>query len=252
MALLWHKKVSDVSYEVRTAGNSLRLYTDGVFHSQYNPKQLLTGHVWDLLMIPAFFYPKYSIKRVLVLGVGGGSAIHMLRHFVMPEKIVGVELNPIHLSIAKRFFNLKHKTIELIEDDAITWLENYKGDKFDMIIDDLFMEKDGEPVSVVNANRKWFSLVLKNLNRSGIFVRNFISKKELLASAGISNEYINRKFLSVFQLTNSFNENFVGVYSRPFVTSKNFRANLMQVPKLNPTLKTCRLRYRIKTLRKKN
>ena len=245
MALIWSKQVSGVKYEVRSAGNSVRLYTNGVFHSQYNPKQILTGHVWDLLMIPAFFYPQKTIKRVLVLGVGGGAALHMLRYFVSPDQITGVELNPIHISVAKRFFNLKHKSIELIEADAIVWLNNYRGEKFDMIIDDLFAEEEGEPVSVVEANAKWFSCMLKHLSKDGVIVRNFVSKEELLNSAGLSNKTISRRFSSVFQLTSCLNENFVGVYSKLQVNSRVLRKNLIKTPKLNPGLKTCRLRYRI-------
>jgi hypothetical protein len=81
MAIIWAKCVSGVNYEVRSVENSLRLYTDGVFHSQYNSRQILTGHVWDLLLLPAFFYPKKKIKRILVMGVAGGAVLHMLRHF---------------------------------------------------------------------------------------------------------------------------------------------------------------------------
>jgi len=246
MAIIWSKSVLGVQYEVRSAGNSLRLYTDGVFHSQYNPQQILTGHVWDLLMIPAFFYSKNKIQRVLVLGVGGGAALQMLRHFVAPEKIIGVELNPVHLSVAKKFFNVKHKTIELIEADAISWLENYRGEKFDMIIDDLFAEQEGEPVSVVSANRKWFSCMLTHLNKEGVIVRNFLSKEELLASAGVNNKFIGAKFSSVFQLTSIMNENFVGVFSKIKISSYALRKNLMQTPALNPCLKTSKLRYRIR------
>jgi len=248
MALIWRKQVSGTQYEVRSAGNSMRLYTDGVFHSQFNPKHILTGHVWDLLMIPAFFYPKGTVKRVLVLGVGGGSVLHMLRYFISPEKIIGVELNPVHISVARRFFNLKHQSIELIQADAITWLENYRGEKFDMIIDDLFMEEAGEPVAVVNANGKWFSRMLKNLNKGGVIVRNFINKTELLDSAGISNKFISSKFASTFMLTSCLNENFVGVYTRIQVSSRGLRQNLAKTPKLNPNLKTSRLRYRIRQL----
>jgi len=248
MALVWHKQVLGIDYEVRSAGKSLRLYTDGVFHSQYNPEQILTGHVWDLLMIPAFFYSKSKIRRVLVLGVGGGAALHMLHHFVSPEKIVGIELNPVHLTVARRYFNLKHKSIELIEADAISWLENYQGESFDMIIDDLFTEKNGEPVSVVSANREWFTCLLKHLNKDGVVVRNYLSKKELLESAGVNNKTIKSRFISVFQLTSSLNENFVGVYSKCKVSSAGLRNNLIKVPKLNPKLKSCRLRYRIRQL----
>ena len=106
MAILWQKQQAGVLYEVRIAGNSRRLYTDGVFHSQYNPNTPVTGSVWDLLMLPAFFYPPNTIKRILVLGVGGGTIIQLLKRFVNPETITGVELNPVHLYVAKRFFKL--------------------------------------------------------------------------------------------------------------------------------------------------
>lgn len=248
MAIVWRKKSAGVLYEVRSAGSSLRLYTDGVFHSQYNPRQLLTGHVWDLLMLPAFFYPEKKIERVLVLGVGGGAVMHMLRHFVSPEKILGVELNPVHISVARRFFNLKHKSIELIEADAVSWLKNYSGEKFDMIIDDLFAEEAGEPVSVVKANAQWFSTMLKHLNSDGVIVRNFINRQELMESAGLVHKPIKKKFASVFQMTSCFNENFVAAYVRKSVTSRELRNNLIAIPGLNPNLKTSRLRYRIRSL----
>jgi len=249
MALIWSKIVSDVRYEVRSAGNSIRLYTDGVFHSQYNSQKILTGHVWDLLMIPAFFLPERSVKRVLVLGVGGGAVLHMLRHFISPEQITGVELNPVHLLVARRFFDLKHKSIKLIEADAIHWLKNYQGEKLDIIIDDLFTEKEGEPVPVVNANRAWFLSMLKHLNDQGLIVRNFISKDDLLESAGVSHSFINKKFASIFQLSNSLNENFVGVYAKQPFNSALLRKNLIKIPELNVRLKTCRLNYRIRQLK---
>ncbi|VAW59974.1 hypothetical protein MNBD_GAMMA11-885 [hydrothermal vent metagenome] len=249
MAVVWSKKTGNTCYEVRSAGKSLRLYTDGVFHSQYNPTQLLTGHVWDLLMLPAFFYPENTIKRVLVLGVGGGAVLHMLREFVAPDYIAGIELNPQHVFVARRFFGLKHKTIELIEADAIDWLQCYQGEKFDMIIDDLFGEEDGEPVSVVKANRTWFACMLKHLSKEGVIVRNFINRDELLNSAGLKNAYMAEKFPSVFQFNSCFNENFVAAYVRTPVNSGQLRKNLIAMPGLNPQLKGSRLRYSIRQLR---
>jgi len=248
MAIVWAKCVSGVNYEVRSAGNSLRLYTDGVFHSQYNPGKLLTGHVWDLLLLPAFFYQKKKIKRVLVMGVAGGAVLHMVRHFFSPDEIVGVELNPTHVSIGKRFFGLKKSPINLVEADAINWLKNYQGEKFDMIIDDLFTEKDGEPVSVVPANHKWFAVMLKHLADDGVIVRNFVDRQELLESAGLAHAVTSKKFSSVFQFNSCFNENFVAAYLRKPATSQQLRNHLLNTPGLNPGLKTSRLRYRVRKL----
>ena len=49
MAIVWQDTRDGTHYQVRTAGKTLRLYTDGVLHSQYNPVKRLTGSVWDLL-----------------------------------------------------------------------------------------------------------------------------------------------------------------------------------------------------------
>ncbi len=248
MAIVWQRRVAGVSYQVRSAGNSLRLYTDGVFHSQYNPGQLLTGHVWDLLMLPAFFHDPLTIRRVLVLGVGGGAVIHQLRHFARVPDIVGIELNPVHISVGRRFFRLRGKGISLVEADAVKWLKDYRGEPFDMIIDDLFSEQEGEPVPVVDASREWFATMLRHLNDEGMIVRNFISRDALMRSAPVTNTAVAKKFSSVFQLTSHYNENFVGAFLRRSSSSRELRERLCDVPGLNPRLKSSRLRYRVRRI----
>lgn len=248
MAILWQRQLSGIDYQVRSAGRTRRLYTDGVFHSQYNPHQLITGHVWDLLMLPALFYPPSDIQRVLLLGVGGGAVIHQLRHFVKPAHIVGVELNPTHIFIAKKFFNLKAPNIDLIEADAVAWVKNYQGEAFDMIIDDLFAEKDGEPVPVVKANSPWFNQLLKHLKPGGMIVRNFISREELMGCAVLNQQKLQKKFSSAFQFNSFYNENFVAAFLQRSASSAQLRKKLKTIPGLNPSLKTSRLRYRVKCL----
>ena len=249
MALIWQKKAGDTQYEVRSAGRTLRLYTNGVFHTQYNPIHAATGYVWDLLMLPALFYPSSHIKRILVLGVGGGAAIHMLRKYVRPVKIEGVELDAVHLQIARRFFDLKGRDVVLHQADAVAWLNQYSGEKFDLIIDDLFMEKDGEPVGVVKPDNAWFNKMLRHLSKQGVIVRNFVSRSELMASAPLVNESMNRKFSSIFQLNGVQDENFVAAYFRQEVTVKQLHQQLAAIPGLNPQLATSRLRFKTRRLK---
>jgi len=249
VAILWQKTTAGTHYEVRSAGRSLRLYSNGVFHTQYNPAQPLTGHVWDLLMLPAFFHQSQNIKRILVLGVGGGAVIHLFRHFLPDAEITGIELDKQHLYVARRFFQLKGKKIILHHADAIDWIKNYQGEKFDLIVDDLFMEKNAEPVPVVKANGVWFSSVLKHLSKQGVLVKNFIDKDDLKTSAGLSLNTIAARFSSIHQLTSQFNENFVVAFSKQTSNSQQLRENLRQTAGLNPDLKTCRLRYRIRRLK---
>lgn len=75
MAVVWEQEQDGVLYQVRNHGASLRLYANGIQHSEFHPERLVTGSVWDLLWLPALLQPPESVRRVLVLGLGGGSLI---------------------------------------------------------------------------------------------------------------------------------------------------------------------------------
>ncbi|WP_455204255.1 spermidine synthase [Kaarinaea lacus] len=250
MAVVWSKTVADVRYEVRTAGQSLRLYTNGVFHSQYNPSNPITSSVWDLLFLPAMFYSAKEIKRVLVLGVGGGAVIQQLLKFTQPEAIVGVEINRVHIDIAKRFFDLKHRRVKLYHHDAIEWLKNYSGPKFDVIIDDLFGESGGEPVRVIDASTTWFNRLSKHLSENGTLVINFVSSKQFKQSAYFKSDNIRSKFNTGFRLSTPATENVIGAFLRKPTTSSELRHNLNAKPELQRALARNKLRYFIRTIPK--
>lgn len=245
MSILWQKSVHGVRYEVRAAGRTRRLYTDGVLHTQFNPANPVTGSVWDLLTLPSFFYPAGEVRRILVLGVGGGAVIRQLQHFIGPAEILGVELNPLHLRIAKRFFGVKGKDVRLHEADAVQWLRAYQGPPFDMIVDDLFGGEDGEPVRAVEANGRWFDCLLRHLSPGGVLVMNFPDAAELRRSAYFSSGRVQARFKAAFRLATPRYENVVGVFLRRSFTSGLLRANLNETPGLRAALKARRLVYRI-------
>ncbi len=247
MAIIWRKIQDGVDYQVRGAGKTRRLYTNGVFHSQFNPTQPLTGGVWDLLMLPAFFRPD-TVRRVLVLGVGGGAVIRQLHYFLAPQTIIGVELNSVHLYVANRFFGLRQSLVDLHHADAHHWLANYSGSPFDLIIDDIFGEERGEPVRAIAPNSAWFNRLLAHLNPGGIISMNFISGRELRQSAYFNSEKLASRFKSAFQLTTPLHENAVGVFSRADDNSSRLRKNLSKIPGLDPRKKTTRLHYHIRKI----
>lgn len=233
MAILWQKLINNTRYEVRTAGQTLRLYTDGVFHSQYNPEHAVTGGVWDVLMLPAFFYPPESIQRVLVLGVGGGAVIHLLQRYIKPAEIIGIELNPVHIMLAKRYFGITNKLAHLVQADAVKWLDNYTGPPFDLIIEDLFGEKDGEPMRAVKANKVWFEKLNSHLTPEGVLVMNFISSKDLKNCAAVSYKKIAGLFKSSFQFTLTHYVNAVGAFLKKPATSQMLRQHVKEIDELN-------------------
>ena len=248
MAIIWEKRQGDTHYEVRSAGGSRRLYTNGVFHSQYNPNNPVTGNVWDLLLLPVFFYNPGEIKRILMLGVGGGAVIQQLNYFIEPEEIVGIEYDPVHIDIAQRFFDIKQDNVSLHHADAVKWLEDYRGPKFDLIIDDLFGEVDGEPSRAVEVTNKWARKIFSNLSKQGMVVSNFISPKELKGSAYVQDRLLQSRIKSSFTLNNPYYDNAVGAFLGVDATSKQLRQRLHTIPLFNSPQKLGKLNYRIRQL----
>ncbi len=166
--------VDDVRYEVRTAGNTRRLYTNGAFHSQYNPGYVFSGAVWDLLTLPVL-YPTSPINKVLVLGVGGGTVIHNIMKLIGPTEVTGIEIDPVHITIATDHFDLNYPGLTLVNDDAMAWLRKSRA-KFDLIIDDVFQHSDADPERPFPANSAWFSLLTRHLMNGGSIVQNHIDR----------------------------------------------------------------------------
>jgi spermidine synthase len=249
MAIVWVKQTDDCLYEVRSAGATHRLYTNKVFHSQFNPNKKIQGGIWDLLSFPIFAFEVGKIQRVLVLGVGGGTVLHQIQKLFSPKQILGIELNPIHIFIAKKFFKLNHKSIKLIEADAINWLQTYKGEKFDIIIDDLFGHHDGEAERVISVNKQWSARLLSQLNEDGMLIVNFGSNKELKNSACVSYKNIAKQFASILRLSLAQYENAIGVFSINKINCIEMRNNFDERLGLNSEIKRSSFKYRVKQIK---
>jgi len=246
MAIVWQKNLDGTRYEVRLAGKTRRLYTNGVFHSQYHPERATAGGIWDLLMLPAFFLAPHKIQRVLVLGVGGGAVIRQLHRYVQPQHIIGVELNPVHLEVARRFFGVDDKIAELHQAEAVAWLKQYAGPPFDMIIEDLFGEQNGEPVRAVKADINWCNVLSRHLTRDGVLVMNFIDIAEMRQSECLTRQHLAKCFKSVFQFTLPLYENVIVALLKTEADSRTLHKHLRKCSELDSAQKSTAMDFRLR------
>lgn len=215
MAVIWERRTGGHLYQVRKAGKSLRLYTDGIFHTQYRPDRVLGGGYWDLLSLPGLMVPEGKIRRVLLLGVGGGAAIHSLQALLKPAVMIGVELNPVHVKIMKRFFGLgrgpggrQAKGLRLEVMDARDFIRHYRGPKFDLIVEDLYIERNEGAVRAVVMDKAWMAALRRCLAADGMLVCNYPDRREFRQSLGLA------KWQGIYAMTLPAYENVVGVYVR--------------------------------------
>ncbi|MDH5228686.1 MAG: fused MFS/spermidine synthase [Gammaproteobacteria bacterium] len=247
MGLMWQKQKKNKTYEVRSAGASVRLYTNGVFHSQYNPNHVWTGTLWDLMSLPIFFYQTTQIKRVLVLGIGGGTVLRQLDVLLPKVEIHGVDLDQTHIQIAMRFFKLKRKNIVLHHADAREWLRDYSGEKFDLIIDDLFSDEQGVVQRAIAVNDEWRNYLLKQLATKGILAINFLSNRELVNSAIYQTPLHQQDLRQCYQFRTPLTENTIAVFLTQASSISNLKTRLHQTCEQHQ-LNAKRLRFRAKCL----
>jgi len=234
MAVIWSQVIEGNHYEVRTAGETMRLYRNGIHHSQYNPNRPLGGGIWDLLSLPALYRPKGKIKDALILGFGAGSAGRVLQQLVEPKNILGVELDPIHLTIADGFFDCSHGC-ELLSADAVQWVRHGAGKKqYDYILDDLYAEDAGLPVRCAPMDLAWYQSLAKLLRPNGLLVLNILEPDKLPYLAPLQDSSLRHQFTNaeVFKIA-GYENRILALSAVPFDTAQ-LTSNLCDIFKRFP------------------
>jgi len=226
MSTLWEYKTETHHYRVAAVGAALRLYTNGVFHSQWNKNKPFSGHLWDLLSLPVFFSSS-APKKSLLLGVGGGAAIKTLHHFFPNLHIDAVDLDPIHLQIAQNQFDCDKEHTHFFEENAVSFISSQRS-KYDFIIDDLFVGNHTQHELAhrsVGADSAWLKQLMNRLKKRGTLVMNFESQSSLRhcvnESAGIV-----ENFATIYLANTSRYENAIGIFSGEILTIEKLRENL--------------------------
>ncbi len=238
MAIVWELNQGGVHYEVRSAGTSLRLYTNGAFHSQHSKKHLFTGAIWDLLSIPCCFV---SARSVLMLGVGGGASIHQINRLIHPEQIVGVEFNPVHLQIAREIFQVDSPNIRLELSDARDWVHKHHS-RFDVVIDDLFVDAQDDPERSFASDKNWLSELNRIVSPQGLLVQNHLSR----AAANQTAEALRDHYASALLLTVPQYENVVLALFREKINRRAVLKDFEQKLKSEHPGADRKLRYQVR------
>jgi spermidine synthase len=108
---------------------------------------------------------------VLMLGLGGGSALKMLAHLYKPNSITVVEHDPVIIDLAKKYFELDMKNIDVINISANKVFEplNKINKKYDLIIDDVYNDESQKSFA---EQLEFIKRLILNLMPNGVLVLN--------------------------------------------------------------------------------
>ncbi len=233
MGVLWETTEDGQHYSVRSAGDSVRLYTNGVFHTQWNPSRPFAGAIWDCLSLPALYKNPNDINRILLLGLGGGAVVRQLQTLASFSTLDAIEIDPVHIKIAKQWFGVTHKNINVRHADAIKWVKNNSGQQYDIIIDDLFGHDEGEPLRAQPLTQAWIRALRHSLTPAGILIVNCVSRAELMSAL---NGFYKQGFLHAYRWSLPEYDNVIGVFCQQPITARQWTNHLEQTA-LSPAMK---------------
>ncbi len=226
MGLLWETYIDGTHYSVRSAGKTVRLYSNGVFHSQWNENRPFSGAIWDCLSLPVLYRAPENTKNILMLGLGGGASVRQLQRLVPFENLTAVEIDAAHIDIAQRWFGVASDTIELVHGNAIEWVTTAKTHRFDLIIDDLFGHAEGEPVRAQAITDVWVAELSRHLTPEAVLVVNCISRQHFAKAVVV---FKRAGFAQAYRWTLSEYDNAIGVFFRLPVPSGTWLQHLQEI-----------------------
>jgi spermidine synthase len=163
--------------EVRRAGGTVRLYVGGVLASQWHPRRTLAGGYWDALATAPLLLAR-PCRSALVLGLGGGAVVSVLRRVSAPPRVVGVEADRTVLRRAAAAFPLRGPDLEVVVDDARSYLE--RGDeRFDLVVDDVYEMAARGASRPARDDLGWFPALVRRASVDGAVAVNFIDEDAL-------------------------------------------------------------------------
>lgn len=205
------------------------LHVDGTFASRYQPGRVLAGPVWDALAAGVAALPRRRRRRVLLLGLGGGSAARVVRALAPRARIVGVEIDPGVLRLARRWFDLDALGIEVVVDDARAYLERCRT-RFDAVLEDVFIGTGRDAVKPEWLPEPGLDRAAARLARGGILASNALDEAPAVSAA------MRALFPNVVRIEVGDYDNRIFLGCSGALTGRELRRAVAATPVLRPAL----------------
>jgi len=144
------------------------------------PDRLIV-HYTRYMFLSYLFRPRQ--EKVLIVGLGGGSMIHFLKHFDPKVKVDVVEIDPAIVKIADKYFGVKTGgNVKIHNEDAFKYLKNTEA-KYDVIYMDAFLkpsrDTDTTGVPLRLKTIQFYKDIQKKLMPDGMVVFNINPHQDL-------------------------------------------------------------------------
>ena len=162
------------SLDIWKSAHATEFRVAGATHAWYHQRRFLTGLAWDMIAASALLGKHNPPRSVLMLGLAGGTAFHILRHLLPDCRLTAIDIDAEIIALARKHMNLDSLGIEIITTDAYPWLAKNRR-TFDAVIDDIYLAGKTD----VFRPQAWNTDVLANLRRAvapgGVLAVNLVT-----------------------------------------------------------------------------
>ena len=158
---------------VKVGEETQLILNEGVgIHSIYNPNSILTEGPWDYFMIAPYFnnppFTQNQVRKVAIIGLGGGTAVREFTTAYGPIPIDGVEIDNAIVNMGRQYFHMNEPNLHVVLQDGRYFLQT-SSQKFDVVAIDAYQQPY---VPFQLTTKEFFQEVRNHLTPTGVTVIN--------------------------------------------------------------------------------
>ncbi len=191
----WHldmkPRTTDRPWWIERGGHEISMMTDVGPFSVYDVSRVFTGRGWDA-QGASLLLRRTAPRRILLLGLGGGTVARQCRALFPEAAICAVEVDAHVIEIAYREFGLASCDVHVVQDRAENFLRASRG-RFDAVVDDAWPAERGDFRSAWHDDdwaRRWRS----RLSHNGMFAVNLYARHKDPIAHGRMRTVLGRTF----------------------------------------------------------
>ncbi len=164
--------------------------------------------LWQYALSKFGIIPSPDVKKILVLGIAGGTVIHLLHALYPHASIDGVDIDEKMIEIGQKYFKLSKvegMTFAVADANEFIKKSGLNGKVWDMIIVDLFI---GPEIPTFVDNEDFFKGIKKITSPRGMVIVNYLRERAYKEQSEILYKRLKKIFARVLDAEIAFNRFF--------------------------------------------
>lgn len=182
----------------------------GATHAWWHRQRFLTGLAWDNIAAGVLCHTG-TPRRLLMLGLGGGTSLRTLRHLLPDLEMTAIEIDPDMITLAREHMEMDAIRATIVCDDAYGWLRENR-QKFDVIVDDVYAGASHDVVRPGLYTPDLRRALFRSLAPDGCFCANLVTGEGHRTMQSAFRSFYRSNFPRVRSVTtpDSLNETLIG------------------------------------------